>query len=326
MNVLFHRGVYLPDLNLWLDSRVKRQSSFVSHAHTDHVARHRAPVLTRGTLRLLRPMFQSASPVVLDFCEPLETPDYTLTLHPAGHCLGSAQVLIRSHRNEERILYTGDFKLWPNPAAEPLEPVPCDTLIMECTFGRPVYTFPPEEEVLERLFQLLHRWLSQGYVPVVLGYRVGKSQEVMRHLLRRGFHMAVEASIYQVCQAYQELGIEFDSRIRPFDGRVVEGEVLVYPPGGKRSKELRDVRSKRLVQLTGWAVHPSTKHRFGVDEALPLSDHPDFHGLLRYVDMVKPKRVFTVNGFPELAHHLRAKGYEAAHLDHNPSPVQLRLV
>ena len=162
MEVVFHRGVYLPEMDLWLDSRRKQQTAVISHAHSDHTARHPRPVITPNTGILLSDYLKNSDPILLDYRQPLEMADCTVTLYPAGHCLGSAQVLVQSRITGERLLYTGDIKTRPSPINEPLEPVPCDTLVLEATYGRPQYIFPCQERVLETANQTLRAWLSKG--------------------------------------------------------------------------------------------------------------------------------------------------------------------
>ena len=247
MNVIFQRGTYLPDLDLWLDSRAKRPSGYISHAHEDHVAPHKQPILTHATLALLRHRLQKSEPCPLEYGEPYETTGYTLTLYPAGHCLGSAQALIQSKVTGERVLYTGDFKVQPNPTAEAVEPLACDTLIMEATFGRPAYQFPPQSEVLEEFFHILGDWVGQGRTPVVFAYRTGKAQELLHYMLSRGFEVALEESVYGVAQRYQEAGVEFPGPFRSFDGTARDGEVLLFPPGKRSRAELVDLASQGKI-------------------------------------------------------------------------------
>jgi len=120
LQVVFERGVYLPEIDLWLDSLRKKDTSLISHAHSDHTARHLRPVLTPNTLLLLADYLKKSDPIPLSYHEPLDCGKYTLTLYPAGHCLGSAQSLIESKSTGERVLYTGDIKVKPSPTNEPL--------------------------------------------------------------------------------------------------------------------------------------------------------------------------------------------------------------
>ncbi len=326
MNVIFQRGAYLPDLDLWLDSRAKRTVGYISHAHSDHVANHGRPILTAATRELLSDRLRWSDATVLGYGEPYHTPSYSLTLYPAGHCLGSAQVLVEHKASGERTLYTGDMKLRPNPTAEPLTPVPCDTLIIESTFGAPVYRFPPQDQVLESFFATIRGWLEGGRVPVVLAYRLGKSQELLHHLLGAGFQVALEESAFRATQSYISAGATFPAAFREYDETTKGGEVLLFPPGKKTRSRLEPVRNKRYLAMSGWAVHNGAANRMGVDVALPFSDHADFTELMDYVTALGPQKVYTVNGFSTLASQLRREGYQAQHLAGRQDNLQLQLI
>lgn len=330
MEVVFDKGIYLPELDLWLDSGRRKESGIISHAHSDHTARHHRPVVTPNTHLLLADYLKKSSPTVLQYREPLEHEKYTLTMYPAGHCLGSAQVLVESKISGQRLLYTGDFKSRPSPVNEPLEPVSCDVLVMEATYGRPQYTFPDEAQVMSTAFNTLRQWLSRGDRPVVQGWRLGKSQEILFHLLNEGFDVAMEESCYRIAEVYQEAGVEFPAKFRCLDGEWPEGQVVICPPGRKSTSVLDKFRRKRVMELTGWAVGGGHSWGRRGDASLPFSDHADFNDLVNYVEQVQPKQVYTVNGFPELAAHLRGLGYPAVHLDGKSQPDtnghQMRLV
>ena len=314
MEVGFDRGVYLPELDLWLDSRRRREFALISHAHSDHIARHSRPVLTPNTGLLLSEYLKKSSPIVLDYHEPLETDRYILTLYPAGHCLGSAQVLVQSKATGERLLYTGDFKSRPSPTNEPLEPVSCDVLVIEATYGKSQYVFPPQQQVLDSAYRVVHDWLSRGEKPVVQGWRLGKAQELLHLLLGEGFYVALEESIYRVARLYEEGGVVFPGDLRPFEGRWSEGLVVICPPGRRNQGALDGLRGLRFLELTGWAAGGRAPWGRRGDATLPYSDHADFEELVEYVSQVCPKQVYTVNGFPDLAAHLRQLGYPAVHL------------
>ena len=330
MEVSYQRGVYLPEFDLWLDSRRRREFGLISHAHSDHTARHSRPVVSRNTGLLLAEYLKKSDPILLDFHEPLEFDGYTITLYPAGHCLGSAQVLVQSKATGERLLYTGDFKSRSSPTNEPLEPVPCDILVMEATYGQPKYTFPSEEEVLATAYRILNSWIDQGEKPVVQAWRLGKSQELLHLLLTQGFDVALEESIYNAARIYEAGGVSFPGELRSFDGSWTDGQVLICPPGKWHQANLNGVRGLRIMQLTGWAADSSNRWIRRGDATLPYSDHADFKELVDYVGQVQPKQVYTVNGFPELAASLRHMGYPAVHLDGQGQPVdagfQMKLI
>ena len=330
MEVVFDRGVYVPELDVWLDSTRKRESSVISHAHSDHTARHRRPVVTPNTLLLLQDYLKNADPIVLPYGETLNSPTHTTTLLPAGHCLGSAQTLLVSKATGHRLLYTGDIKVRPSPTNEPVETVQADTLVIECTYGRPEYVFPSEEQTLTTASRTLRTWLSRGERPVALGWRLGKAQEMLHHLLSDGFEVVLEPGIYQAVEAYREAGVAFPGRVTCFDGHWPDGTVALFPPG-KSAQSLRGYRNQRTMELTGWAASKTHHHwRRPADASLPFSDHADFNDLLAYVESVNPSRVYTVYGFPEFSARLRSMSYPALHLDGKGTPsnagFQMRMV
>jgi Cft2 family RNA processing exonuclease len=185
---------------------------------------------------------------------------------------------------------------------------------MESTYGRPEYSFPPEEQVLATACKTLREWLSQGARPVVRGWRMGKAQELLHHLLDAGFDVVMEDGAYRIAETYQQAGVEFSGEFGILDAGWPEGQVLICPPGPKVAASLSRFKGKRSMELTGWAV--SNGHRWGrpADASLPYSDHADFNDLIGYVQAVQPKRVYTVFGFADLAARLREMGYAAAHL------------
>ena len=314
----------MPSLDLWLDALRKQEFSVISHAHSDHTARHRRPVLTPGTQLLLSEYLRRSESVVLEYGETLKSPDYTISLHPAGHCLGSAQTLVTRRSDGERLLYTGDMRVQPSPINEPLEPVDCDTLVIESTYGRPDYVFPEQDEPISNAVRVIKTWLDQGALPVLLGWRLGKAQEMLYHLLAAGFRVACEDGVHEVARKYEDGGVAFPGDYRIFDGTVREGEVLLFPPGRKSREHINqnrpDSRPVRYVEVTGWAAGAGTRPwgngRPG-DASLPYSDHADFDDLVGYVQAVNPRRVFTVFGFPDLAERLRQMGYASVHLGKN---------
>ena len=271
---------------------------------SDHTGRHRRPVVTANTLLLLRDYLKNADPIVLPYGEPLETPTHSITLYPAGHCLGSAQTLVVSKATGHRLLYTGDIKTRPSPTNEPLQAVECDTLVIESTYGRSDYVFPSQEQTLATASRTLRAWLSRGERPVALGWRLGKAQELLHHLLADGFEVVAEPGIYQAVEAYREAGVNFPGRVTAFDGHWPDGAVALFPPG-RSSQALKGHRYMRTMELTGWAVSDSRSWGRPADASLPFSDHADYNDLLAYVERVAPKEVYTVYGFPDLAARLR---------------------
>jgi DNA ligase 1 len=307
-------GLHFPRLNLWMDPhepKIGAESVFISHAHSDHVAAHRAVILSAPTARLMDArMPGTRSQRVLGFGErTLFDGDFHLTLLPAGHIFGSAMALVEACG--ESVLYTGDFKLRPGLSAEACEPRPADVLIMETTFGRPQYMFPATEEVLKGITRFCREALDNDETPVLLGYSLGKSQELLCGLSDAGLPIMLHGAIFKLTKIYEQFGQCFPPYER-YEPGAARGKVLMCPPNLVGSAMLRNLGKARTAILTGWAVDPNCRYRYQCDSAFPLSDHADFPDLIEMVKRVGPRKVYTLHGFAaEFAQTLRELGYDA---------------
>lgn len=315
----YDKGIKIRAIPLWLDAVRRVKACCVSHAHMDHAKRHELVIATNQTIRLFQKRVGRTRFHNVSFRTPFDFEGHQVTFFPAGHILGSAQILVE--RNGTRLLYSGDFNTRKSATAEEIVIPESDILIMESTFGRPRYRFPARDIVVGKLLDFVNDSLIMGKTPVVLAYALGKSQEAMKILGDAGFRMAVHGSIASLAKVYEEFGIDFGrwEKIRKKD---LDGKVLIFPRATIDNRFLGRLENKRTVFLSGWAMDPRTKFRNKVDEALPLSDHADFEGLLEYVKKVNPRRIYTTHGFTEYAGYLRALGYDASEL--NPS-AQLSL-
>jgi Cft2 family RNA processing exonuclease len=292
----------------------------VSHAHSDHIARHELALATPGTACLYRHRMGPRHRVLeMQYREPLEFGGLRLTAYPAGHCLGSAMLL--AEFAGRTLLYTGDFKLDPSLTAEPTELPQADILIMESTFGRPRYRLPPRGEVIARLLALVDSALAGGNTPVIHAYPLGKSQEVTKLLTMHGVPVLQHPVVYEISRIYQACGIDVGD-FSVFGGKPVFGHAVVTLPRGARTFRLAGLGPTVSIAVTGWAQDESAKYRLGVDHALPLSDHADFDQLIETVRRVAPQEVYCTHGPDEFAEHLRDLGFNAQPL--NPS-AQRRL-
>src|SRR5262249_42070573 len=310
IEVRYERGVYLPRQDLWLDPWDAKRFAFVSHAHSDHIAPHKQVVVSERTAHLMQVRLRgSRLEHALPFGEKRFIRGLELMLIPAGHIFGSAQCLLFA--GDETLLYTGDFKLRPGKSAEQAEWRRADTLVMETTFGLPRYRFPPTKEVIDRMVAFCGETIDAGEVPVLLGYSLGKAQEILCSLEGAGLTPMLHGSVYQMTRIYEQFGQSFCNYIR-YNANDVVGKVLIWPPSANRSLMLERIPRKRVALISGWAVDPDAVYRYQVDAAFPLSDHADYADLLRYVELVQPRAVFTLHGFAAaFARDLRARGVEA---------------
>ena len=314
----YHRGgVYLPQLELWLDPHEPHSGAekvFVSHAHSDHIAEHREVILSAPTSQFMQARLGGAPEErILSFGQPalFETRGlrWQITLLPAGHIFGSAMGLIEAEG--ESLLYTGDFKLRRGLSAEPCEPRHADGLIMETTYGRADCRFPPASDVLKGVIRFCREAIDNDEMPVLLGYSLGKSQELLRGLAEADLPVLLHESVFRLTEIYERLGQKFPP-YRRFEGQRASGRVLIWPPMSNLAAALRKLGPARTAVLTGWAVDPDCRFRYQADAAFPLSDHADFSELVEFVRRVAPKRVYTLHGFAaDFAQTLRETGYDA---------------
>lgn len=318
LKIHFQNGaVYLPRQGLWLDAHEPQQGGdivFVSHAHSDHTALHREMILTEGTsklthARLAGQWIEHLAPYgrVLNFAGN-EQP-YAIRLLPAGHIFGSAMAYIESGGGS--LLYTGDFKLRASLSAEQCEPRPADILIMETTYGRPHYQFPSAAEVMQGVIRFCREALDNDETAVLLGYSLGKSQELLCGLGEAGLPIVLHGTVHKLTQIYAQFGVCFPPHEK-YEAGNAKGKVLLCPPSVANSAMLRNLGRTRVAVLTGWAVDPNCRFRYAAHAAFPLSDHADYPELVQLVEKVNPRKIYTLHGFAaEFAQSLRDLGFDA---------------
>src|SRR5215207_119607 len=225
--VEFRAGVWLPQIGWWLDAHFPQERSFVSHAHSDHIAPHGEIMCSAGTSRLMQARMPGERiEHVLPFGQTEQlTADSIVTLHPAGHIYGSAQSLI-AHEVHGALLYTGDFKLRPGRSAEKCGTPQADVLIMETTFGRPHYVFPPTAQVLGDIATFCWSCLDDGETPFLFGYSLGKSQELLCGLAEAKLPVMLHEQPLRLTRIYEDLGITFPP-YRAFDANELAGHVVI---------------------------------------------------------------------------------------------------
>jgi ATP-dependent DNA ligase I len=310
LEVHYNRGVYLPQQDLWLDPWDAKRFAFISHAHSDHIAPHEEIIFSERTSSLLQSRLPGRRVEhVLPFDERRSVRGLDIMLLPAGHIFGSAQFFLFA--SGETLLYTGDFKLRPGKSAEAAEWRHADTLIMETTFGLPRYRFPPTQQVIDQILCFCRETIQAGDVPVLLGYSLGKAQEILCSLDGAGLTPMLHGAVYQMTRIYEQFGQSFCKYVR-YNANNVAEKVLICPPSANGSHMLERIKRKRVALISGWAVDPNAVYRYRVDAAFPLSDHADYDDLIRYVELVQPQRVLTLHGFAAaFAADLRERGIEA---------------
>ncbi len=310
--IVWDHGVSLDGHGLWLDPSVVRSFAFISHAHTDHARRHREALLTPQTLALIPEGRRPRGWRMLGYGEPLRRSGATVTLHPAGHMLGSA-MLHHAYRGSS-VLYTGDLKLRLSNGSK-LHVPKADVLIIETTYGRPHFRFGDPDATVELIALWCRRALDSNVTPVLLCHALGKTQEMMLLLEPYGFEFALEKRCVAAARDYAAAGKTLPQWVE-LDGEPVPGRVVIAPPAGK--DEVRRLGRYRTALISGWAKDAEFARLFGADTCFDLSDHCDFDELLEVVDLSGADQVYTVHGYTEdFARVLRRRGIKAWALEAN---------
>lgn len=314
--------IRISNTSLWLDPHRKKELAYISHAHSDHAgkSRHRHVIVSANGLALYRHRTSNELARGLPFGKTFSLRDIRLTLLPAGHILGSAQILIE--REGLTLLYSGDFKLRPSATAEPIEIRHADILVVESTYAQPHYQFPPHDVVLAQLKRFLDVTTAQRRTPLLLAYALGKAQETIRIVNDLGYEPWVHDQIYTIAQIYEQQGVQ----LGPYYPFTPEGwaaprrsytppRVVIFPPYLRESWYLQALGPNRTALLSGFAIDTHRPFNFRADVQIPLSDHADFYDWLEYIRRVAPKIVITTHGSNEAPQHLAKAGFHALSLN-----------
>lgn len=295
-----------------MDARRPKPFAVVSHAHSDHTARHKSFLATPATIDFMRIRLGDAvarRAIPLTFGKTYHHGPLKIQLYPAGHVLGSAMVRIETESGES-LLYTGDFKTRPGLAAEAIEIPQADRLVMESTFGRPEFVFPSSETVQAGIVAFCRETLHAGQVPILLAYSLGKAQEVLKILEAAELPIMAHRTIRTLNPVYEQHGIPMPET-RPLDFDNLQEQVVLMPPN-LRKKIPAEIPPHRLAMISGWGLQESARFRYRTDTVLPLSDHADYPDLLEFVEAVNPRTTYLMHGSTTaLAADLRRRGREA---------------
>ncbi|MGB9604878.1 MAG: hypothetical protein ACPL88_03245 [Bryobacteraceae bacterium] len=218
-----------------------------------------------------------------------------LTALPSAHILGAAQLLVEWRGS--RILYTGDIKMRLPLCGRATETVCADRLIVESTFGLPVFHFLDREEARQRIVDFARSCLAEKRVPVFLAHELGRGQELVHVLCQAGVPVLAHPLIAQFLPIYAAAGFAAPGWAL-FEGELHGGAALVIPPCLRSSPPARGPR-KRLAYVSGWAALDNARARTGAEELIPYPDHADFSELLALVEATGTSEVDVVHGYSE---------------------------
>lgn len=313
-------GLFVRPGGFFLDPVQPVPLAAVSHGHSDHARPgHGEVIATPETCAIVearygREAFGRLRP--LPTGEVVELGEVRLRLEPAGHVLGSAQIVIE-YRGM-RVVWSGDYKRRPDPTCAPFAPVPCDLFVTEATFALPVFRHPPVEREIDKLLRA--RAAHPERAIVVGAYGLGKTQRLIALLRAAGYDRPIHlhGALVGLCTLYERLGVPLGSltpatvgeRGRP--RRELAGEIVLAPPSALADRWIRRLPDPLPALASGWMRVKQRAKQRGIELPLVISDHADWDELLATCGEVGAEEVWITHGREEaLAHALGRRGIQA---------------
>lgn len=313
-------GLFCRAAGCYIDPWKPVERAIVTHAHADHATPGCKSYLASptGKIVLARRVHAGASIDPIGFGETIEMGDARITLFPAGHILGSAQVRIEHAKTGETWVVTGDYKTRPDPTCEAFEPVRCHTLLTESTFGLPIYRWDPDELVKAQINAWWRENTRDGRTSVVFAYALGKAQRVLGALEPSIGPIGVHGAVLGLNEAYAEAGIGLPVTVHANTetaGELKGRGLIVAPPSAAGTPWLRRFAGPgglSTAMVSGWMRVRGRRRWRPVDRGFVLSDHADWPGLLDTVRESGAERVGVTHGSSrQLARYLAEQGLDS---------------
>jgi putative mRNA 3-end processing factor len=318
-------GLYCPRGDFFIDPVRPVARAVITHGHSDHArAGHGAVLATPQTLEIMRVRYGEEFAGAVQpaaYGETIARDGVSVTLHPAGHVLGSAQAAVQ--HGGLRIVVSGDYKRRPDPTCAAFEPVPCDVFVSEATFGLPVFAFPDPVAEIDKLLASVRQFPERAHL--VGAYALGKAQRVIALLRRAGWEapIYVHGAMARLDALYEAQGVALGPLI-PATGLAkaeLKGAIIVAPPSTLQDRWSRRFPDPVLAFASGWMRVRARVRQRGVELPLILSDHADWTELTATVAELRPEELWITHGREEAlarwaelegiaARPLRLVGYE----------------
>lgn len=308
-------GLFCPAGNFYIDPWRPVNRAIVTHAHSDHARSGCESYLAarEGAAILQMRLGRSARIHFVDFGETHSIGGARVSLHPAGHMTGAAQV--RVEVAGEVCVVSGDYKLQPDPTCASFEPIRCHTFVTESTFGLPLYHWDRPEDVFNEINQWWRSNQNFGAASLLLGYTVGKAQRLLASVDAGIGPIFAHGSILNACRAYRECGV----RLPPIGNCMqVEGKydwsqaLIVAPPSALGTTWLRRFGNVSTAMASGWMRVRGIRRRRAVDRGFVLSDHVDWQDLMEAISLTQASSIWVTHGYTQqVVRMLAAKGLDA---------------
>jgi putative mRNA 3-end processing factor len=309
-------GLFCPDGGFYVDPWGAVERALITHAHGDHARAGSRSYLCAAPSQPLLERRLGPEPHIesLPYGERRRIGDVTVSFHPAGHILGSAQ--IRVEAADGIWVLAGDYKRAPDPTCTPFEPVACDTFVTESTFGLPIYRWDPTAAVVREVLDWWELNARDGRTSVLFCYTIGKVQRILAELATVTDRPAfVHGMMLPMIDAYRQAGVVMlpaSSATEQPRGTKFAGELVLAPLSARGTPWMRRLGDHSDAFASGLMRVRGVRRQRAFDRGFVLSDHADWPALLATIAETGAVRVLTTHGHAEpLARHLRAEGYES---------------
>ena len=309
-------GLYCPPGDFYIDPWKPVERAVITHAHSDHArwghAHYLAQTDSEGTLRTR--LGADINLQTLPYGETLKHHGVKVSLHPAGHVLGSAQV--RLEHGGRVWVASGDYKVEDDGTCAPFEAVRCDTFITESTFGLPIYRWPTQPVLFADIDAWWRANAAAGRASVLLCYSFGKAQRVLHGVDSSIGPIVVHGAVEPLNAVYRAAGVALPHTYRVtdegVDAAMLKTALVLAPPSAQGSTWLRRFGNYSDAFASGWMQLRGTRRRRGVDRGFVMSDHADWPGLQQAIGATGAERIFVTHGSVEiLVRWLTDNGLEA---------------
>ncbi|GAC1448579.1 MAG: ligase-associated DNA damage response exonuclease [Isosphaeraceae bacterium] len=307
-------GLYCREGDFFIDPWRPVDRAVVTHAHADHACRGCGRYLTsREGAEVLRVrMGKEALIDSLGYGAPVQIQGVTVSLHPAGHILGSSQ--IRVERGGRIWVVSGDYKIEPDATCAPFEPVRCHVFVSESTFGLPIYRWPAQGVVFEAIRDWWRTNQAEGRASVLFAYALGKAQRLIAGVGAGIGPIYTHGAVEPLNAAYRASGVPLPETAYAGAATGVDWSraLIVAPPSAQGSPWMRRFGPVSTGFASGWMRIRGARRRRSVDRGFVLSDHADWPGLLSAIEATGAEQVWLTHGYTSIvARWLRERGREA---------------
>jgi putative mRNA 3-end processing factor len=308
-----HDGLYCRAGDFHIDPSRAVDRAVITHAHSDHARRGSKSCLTTtdGAALMRQRVGEHARIETMRYGEHVRLNGVRVSLHPAGHILGSAQIRVE-HRGEVWVV-SGDYKTEGDPTCTPFEPLRCDTFITESTFALPVFRWRPQAEIFAEINAWWRRNQSRGRASVLFAYSLGKAQRLLAGIDASIGPIIVHRDVARYVECYRAAGIAL-----PETQLKADTPPLIIAPSSAASTEwLCHFGEMSTAFASGWMQLRGAAQRHGVDQGFVLSDHCDWDGLLDTIRATGAENVGVTHGYADvLAGWLNKRGWNAWAVGH----------